>query len=197
MSTDESSQVYYPNTPVPAYMRKTVSGTEDSLELFFGYRHSLNVQTGHVKVYKNGSPTEHLTVDITEKELLFEVIDQHEEVFELRISRPFNEELHLPIEFSKTSTHPFAKRLRSVFSRFPDLPHLKSFKDTTPSAITIESGNKIVLSLPNGQRAHLDPRELFRVGGAIEEDFIGCLFGPVACGIAVAIAILLYSSDAF
>jgi hypothetical protein len=135
MTTEGQLCVYYPHTPVFSYMRKAAKAatdTEDTHELFFNYRHSLNVQTGQVKIYKNSMPIEHLTVDITEKEMSFELIDQREQVLELRVSQPFRDQLHLPIEISSASTHPLARRLREVTSRFPDLPHLKSFEDTEP-----------------------------------------------------------------
>ncbi|MHA6829329.1 hypothetical protein ACQUJV_24390 [Ralstonia pseudosolanacearum] len=187
---------HLPNTPVASRIEIVDPHSRNYFEMFFSYCHSKKIQIGQVKIYRNNISVEHIVASISQDEILVEVIDENEHLFEHRIPTLSPDEAQFPIEFSKQSTHPLAQKLRAVFASLPSLPNLEHFGTYAPSAIVVESGNRLILVMPHGESLEFDPQNLFNVGGDVADDFIGCLFGPFTCAISVAVAILLYSRKA-
>jgi hypothetical protein len=190
------ARIDYPNTPIPAYMSVVDTDTNERYEMFLGYRPSRQQEVAHVKVYKNGNPVEYVTASIGATELVFEVIDEAEKYHEIRTDFAFP--ARGPVDLSRGSRQQAARKLESARRRFPPLPNLRHFGDEAPSSLVVGKDGSFELATATGRTSRFDPQELVRVGSGEPGDLIigACLAGPVACGVAVGIAVFLWSSSA-
>jgi hypothetical protein len=64
-----------------------------------------------------------------------------------------------------------------------------------PVSVQVENEDSIIVISPSGESFRFRPKCFFNVGD-VEDDVVGCLFGPIGCAISVGIAIFLISRSA-
>lgn len=183
---------YFPKSPVPNLI--SVSEGDDTHELFFSYHHSKLVQLGQAKIYKNNFPIEYVSAAMLRGSLTIECIGQRDKLRSVEIPLG-DDEFILPLELSDRSTHPLARKIRAAFKQFPPLPHLDKFVEFVPVSVQVENEDSIIVISPSGESFRFRPKCFFNVGD-VEDDVVGCLFGPIGCAISVGIAIFLISRSA-
>lgn len=183
---------YYPKSPVPSLL--SVAEGQDTYELWFSYHHSKRVQLGQAKVYKNGFAIEYISAAMMERSLTLECIGQADKLRTLEIPVG-DDECILPLELSGRSKHPLAKSILAAFKQFPPLPNFDKFADYLPTSVLVQDEDAIIVSSSDGRNQQFQPRNFFNVG-EVQDDVVGCLFGPIGCAISVGIAIFLISRSA-
>ncbi len=183
---------YYPKSPVPNLL--SVAEGSDTYELLFSYHHSKRVQLGQAKVYKNSFAIEYISAAMMERSLTIECIGKADKLrtFDLPLG---DGECALPLELSSSSKHPLAQSIRAAFKQFPPLPNFDKFADYVPTSVLVQNEDSIIVSTPTGTNQQFQPKIFFNVG-EIQDDVVGCLFGPIGCAISVGIAIFLISRTA-